>query len=166
MPRLAQNLYSLNQALVKTVAKEIANFGYCWLNHKETASENIVCPYSVFQNDLLMTREKILKCLKRVPFYLKWCMSRFWSGFFKNNYICCCWTYITKLRSQAHLTSEQTVFQTLPSDLIKLDLWSDLRVVPRFWSRPKLSYDQTQSSAHPCVPRPKLQGLESGSSAQ
>ena len=37
---------------------------------------------------------------------------------------------------------------------------------PRFWSRPKLSYDQTQSSAHPCVPRPKLQGLESGSSAQ
>ena len=38
--------------------------------------------------------------------------------------------------------------------------------LPRFWSRPKLSYDQTQSSAHPCVPRPKLQGLESGSSAQ
>ena len=37
---------------------------------------------------------------------------------------------------------------------------------PRFWSRPILSYDQTQSSAHPCVPRPKLQGLESGSSAQ
>ena len=36
---------------------------------------------------------------------------------------------------------------------------------PRFWSRPKLSYDQTQSSADPCVPRPKLQGLESGSSA-
>ena len=24
----------------------------------------------------------------------------------------------------------------------------------------KLVYDQTQSSAHPCVPRPKLQGLE------
>ena len=41
-----------------------------------------------------------------------------------------------------------------------------LGLLPRFWSRPKLSYDQTQLSAHPCVPRPKLQGLESGSSAQ
>ena len=32
-------------------------------------------------------------------------------------------------------------------------------------SRPKLVYDQTQSSAHPCVPRPKLQGLDGSSSA-
>ena len=39
-------------------------------------------------------------------------------------------------------------------------------LLPSFWSRPKLSYDQTQSSAHPCAPRPKLQGLQSGSSTQ
>ena len=32
-------------------------------------------------------------------------------------------------------------------------------------SRPKLVYDQTQSSAHPCVPRPKLQDLDRSSSA-
>ena len=37
--------------------------------------------------------------------------------------------------------------------------------LPRLRSRPKLVYDQTQSSAHPCVPRPKLQGLEGSSSA-
>ena len=36
---------------------------------------------------------------------------------------------------------------------------------PRLRSRPKLVYDQTQSSAHPCVPRPKLQGLDGSSSA-
>ena len=36
---------------------------------------------------------------------------------------------------------------------------------PRLRFRPKLSYDQTQSSAHPCVPRPKLQGLFGSSSA-
>ena len=36
---------------------------------------------------------------------------------------------------------------------------------PRLRSRPKLSYDQTQSSAHPCVPRPKVQGLFGSSSA-
>ena len=38
-------------------------------------------------------------------------------------------------------------------------------VQPRLRSRPKLVYDQTQSSAHPCVPRPKLQGLGGSSSA-
>ena len=38
-------------------------------------------------------------------------------------------------------------------------------LVPRLRSRPKLVYDQTQSSAHPCVPRPKLHGLEGSSSA-
>ena len=37
--------------------------------------------------------------------------------------------------------------------------------LPRLRSRPKLVYDQTQSSAHPCVPRPKLKGLEGSSSA-
>ena len=37
--------------------------------------------------------------------------------------------------------------------------------VPRLRSRPKLVYNQTKSSAHPCVPRPKLQGLEGSSSA-
>ena len=36
---------------------------------------------------------------------------------------------------------------------------------PRSRSRPKLIYDQTQSSAHPCVPRPKLQDLDGSSSA-
>ena len=36
---------------------------------------------------------------------------------------------------------------------------------PRLRSRPKLVYDQTQSSTHPCVPRPKLQGLYGSSSA-
>ena len=36
---------------------------------------------------------------------------------------------------------------------------------PRLRSRPKLTSDQTQSSAHPCVPRPKLQGLFGSSSA-
>ena len=30
---------------------------------------------------------------------------------------------------------------------------------PRLRCRPKLSYDQTHSNAHSCVPRPKLQGL-------
>ena len=32
-------------------------------------------------------------------------------------------------------------------------------------SRLKLVYVQTQSSAHPCDPRPKLQGLDGSSSA-
>ena len=36
--------------------------------------------------------------------------------------------------------------------------------LPRLRPRPKLVYDQTQSSAHPCLPRPKLQGLEESSS--
>ena len=36
---------------------------------------------------------------------------------------------------------------------------------PRLRSGPKLVYDQTQLSAHPCVPRPKLQGLDGSSSA-
>ena len=36
---------------------------------------------------------------------------------------------------------------------------------PRLRSRPKLVYGQTQTSAHPCVPRPKLQGLDGSSSA-
>ena len=37
--------------------------------------------------------------------------------------------------------------------------------IPRLRSRPKLVYDQTQSSTHPCAPRQKLQGLEGSSSA-
>ena len=36
---------------------------------------------------------------------------------------------------------------------------------PRLRSRPKLIYNQTQSSAHQCVLRPKLQGLDGSSSA-
>ena len=36
---------------------------------------------------------------------------------------------------------------------------------PSLRSRPKLVYDQTQSSAHPGATRPKLQGLEGSSSA-
>ena len=36
---------------------------------------------------------------------------------------------------------------------------------PRLRSGPKLAYDQTQSSAHPRVPRPKLLGLDGRSSA-
>ena len=46
-----------------------------------------------------------------------------------------------------------------------LGRWKN-RSLPRLRSRTKLSYDQTQSSAHPCVPRPKLQGLFGSSSAQ
>ena len=38
-------------------------------------------------------------------------------------------------------------------------------MLPRLRSRSKLGYDQTQSSAHPCVPRPKLRGLDKSSSA-
>ena len=38
-------------------------------------------------------------------------------------------------------------------------------LVPRLRSKLKLVYDQTQSSAHTCVPRPKLQGLDGSSSA-
>ena len=38
-------------------------------------------------------------------------------------------------------------------------------LIPRLRSRPKLVYDQTQSSAHPCVPRPILQGLDGSSNA-
>ena len=37
--------------------------------------------------------------------------------------------------------------------------------VPRLRCRHKLLYDQTQSSAHTCVLRPKLQGLDGSSSA-
>ena len=40
------------------------------------------------------------------------------------------------------------------------------KLLPRFEFRPKLSYDQTHSNAHPCDPRPKLQGLDSNSSAK
>ena len=40
-----------------------------------------------------------------------------------------------------------------------------LRVIPRLRSSLKLVYDQTQLSAHPCVPRPKLQGLDGSSSS-
>ena len=36
---------------------------------------------------------------------------------------------------------------------------------PRLRSRHLFFYDQNQSSAHPCVPRPKLQGLDGNSSA-
>ena len=49
--------------------------------------------------------------------------------------------------------------------------WSILKHCPGwgedpncFMIRPKLLYDQTQPSAHPCVPRPKLQGLDGSSS--
>ena len=38
-------------------------------------------------------------------------------------------------------------------------------VAPRLRSRPNMVYDQTQSSAHPCVLRPKLHGLDGNSSA-
>ena len=41
-----------------------------------------------------------------------------------------------------------------------------LRDLPRLRRRPKLLYDQTQSSAHPCVPRQKLKGLDRSSGAQ
>ena len=49
-----------------------------------------------------------------------------------------------------------------------INLWNYIickNKFPRLRSRPKLSSDQTQSSAHPCVPRPKLQGLFGSSSA-
>ena len=38
-------------------------------------------------------------------------------------------------------------------------------VLPRLRCRHKLFYDQTQLSEHPCVHRPKLQGLDGSSSA-
>ena len=38
--------------------------------------------------------------------------------------------------------------------------------LPMLRWRPKLLYDRTQLSANPCVPRPKLQGLDGKSSAQ
>ena len=44
-------------------------------------------------------------------------------------------------------------------------VWNATNQLPRFRSRPKLIYDSTQSSAHPCVPRTKLQGLDGRSSA-
>ena len=37
-------------------------------------------------------------------------------------------------------------------------------MVSKNYNGPKLVYDQTQSSAHPCAPRPKLQGLDGISS--
>ena len=46
-----------------------------------------------------------------------------------------------------------------------LVIYTKARWVPRLRSRPKLVYDQTQSSADPCVPRTKLQGLDGSSSA-
>ena len=39
-------------------------------------------------------------------------------------------------------------------------------LLPRLRFRPELSYDQTHPNAHPYVLRPKLQGLDSGSSEQ
>ena len=41
----------------------------------------------------------------------------------------------------------------------------DIILLPMLRSTPKLIHDQIQSSAHPCVPSPKLQGLDDSSSA-
>ena len=77
---------------------------------------------------------------------------------------------IGNFASQLHqslklLPREQILSDVKLNSVMSRASWHcDFKVNPRFWSRPKLSYDQTQSSAHPCVPRPKLQGLESGSS--
>ena len=44
--------------------------------------------------------------------------------------------------------------------------WFNLMwLLPRLRFRLEMVYDQTQSSAHPCVPRPKLQGLDGSSNA-
>ena len=45
------------------------------------------------------------------------------------------------------------------------NMWQKSNLLTRLRSRPQLSYDQTHSNACPCVPRPKLQGLDSISSA-
>ena len=42
---------------------------------------------------------------------------------------------------------------------------SRILVLPRLMGRTELLYDQTQMSAHPCVPRPNIQGLDGSSSA-
>ena len=61
--------------------------------------------------------------------------------------------------SDAPLKLEEHIFY-LNAFLLTLALYKH-----RLSSRTKFVYNQTQSSAHPCVPRPKLQGLDGISSA-
>ena len=82
---------------------------------------------------------------------------------FEQNFIVHRWTEnINVPQSLKKLTRNWTRCQNVRPKKFDETSWSH----PSFRSRPKLSYDQTHSNAHPCVPRPNFQGLDSGSNAK